>query len=403
MKAKSWKTSVLILAGTTLCGTAMAAAETTAKPSKHPFSEAKQNFERVQSMILREHMADIDQEKLYRAATEGMLRALNENGDRWNALLNPHEMQQFAVSLQGEITGIGIGIKFIPETGTSYIQHVLKDSPAAESDLQVGDQILAVNGKLFKGKETIDLLNEIRGPAGEKVNLKVLRGDQILEKTIERKKVAWGAVDSQVADHVGILRIRSFTQSSPDLVEKHLKDMNKKVKALVVDLRHNNGGLFDMAIASADHFLPKGKVIAIVRGKGGKTQTFISKKDPAIQPVPMVVLINRNTSSGAELLAASLKENLGVRLIGEKSFGKWNSQIVRRLPNQYAVKFTVYEFLSPTQKNYQNIGLTPDVSVTDSIAPGFINTKNSSSPEEGMKDERDRQLQTALQILQVMI
>ena len=369
-----------------------------AAEQKYQFSDGKENFERVHEMILKEHMNPVDRERLYQAATQGMLKALNEDGKNWNTLMNPSELEEFAGNMGGEIIGIGVGMKFISETGTAAIHQVIQDSPAQKAGLQIGDQIISVNGQSFRGKDQTQMLGEIRGPEGKKITVKILRQDTVFEKEIELKKIAWDSVETKrLSDNIAMLKIRAFNKSSPALVEKHLKELNNKIKALVLDLRHNNGGIFDMAVASTEHFLPKGKVIAVIRGRDGKTQTLIAQKSPLIQ-VPIAVLINSNTSAGAELLAVNLKEHLNAQLVGEKSFGKWNSQIIRKLPNNFAVKMTVYEFLSPRQNSYQNVGLAPDVRIAAPILPGFLKASALTS-----KDEMDPQVKTAILLLQKRI
>lgn len=385
----------MVVAGSSLlASSAMASPETgILKPR---FSEARANFERVRRMILTEHMGDIDEQRLYLAATRGMLEALNEpGGHRWNALLSPNEMKEFAVSLRRSVTGIGVNIKFIPSTGTAYIQQVLEGSPAFEAGIREGDQIIAVNGTFYKGKTQMDLSRDIRGPAGKSVELKILRGAKVFDKVVVRKKVTWGPVESKFAGNIGILKIRSFTQGSPDAVKEHLGKL-KEAKGLVVDLRSNVGGILDQAISSTDLLLPKGKVVAYLRGRKGKVRVFRSTQ-PQVLDVPMIVLIDRKTSAGAELMAASLKENLGVRLVGEKTFGKWNSQVIRRLPNNFAVKYTVSEFMTPQKRLYSNVGLPPDVTVT-----GHITRMVSLEAPNLANRPKDPQMHTALQMIQLM-
>ena len=372
-----------------------------ASTSSPHFTQARQNFERVQKLILREHLGDVDEQILYRAATQGMLNALNKgNNRRWNKLMTPEELNELTVSLRSQVTGIGISIQFIPTTGTAYIQRVLKNSPAFASGLKIGDQILSVDGKLYRGLTQADISRDIRGPSGKSVDLKILRGDQILKKQIVRKKVSWGPVESKISSrNIGVLKIRSFTQNSPELVKAHLGKM-RKVKGLVVDLRGNVGGILDRAVASTDHLLPKGKVIAMLRGRRGKMRIFRSENSPVIQ-VPMIVLVNGKTSAGAELMAVSLKENLGARLVGQNTYGKWNSQVIRRLPNNYAVKYTVHEFLSPGKHCYKGVGLAPDVAVRNEhplAIPVGLASPSFSTKADFRK--YDRQMQTALQLFQ---
>ena len=376
------------------------------KPEAQKFTSAQESFEKVHRMLLNEHIHQISEKELYLAATQGMLNALNRGGPQCNSLMTPNQIKQLKGSLNSNVTGIGVGVQFLSQTGTAYIRQVLKDSPAEKEDLKVGDQILSVNGKLYKNRPAIEMHDDIRGKEGEIVKMKILRGDQVLEKAIARKKVSWGPVEGQFAQKspsdpkIGILKIRSFAHSSPEEVKKHLVNF-QKAKGLIVDLRSNAGGIFTKAIDSIDYFLPKGKVIAVLKGRSGKTHTYLSKQSPLVK-APVIVLIDRKTSAGAELMAANLKENLGARLVGENTFGKWNSQVIRHLPNNFAVRYTVHQFLGPNKRHYDGIGLSPDVAIIRAIKP-LKSSRIVPATSRAHGQPSDRQMSTAVQLLKLMI
>ena len=191
------------------------------------FTSAKEAFEKIQEMILKEHVGNVSEEELYLAATRGMLKALNRNGQNWNALMSPAQLKHMASSLKTEEShGIGVAVKFYPRKGAARIQQILEGSPAEKSGLQVGDQIVRVEGKTYR--DPLKMHNKIKGPEGEKVTVTILRNKNVFEKTLVREKVGWSPVISKVSDvthdnsstkKVGFLRIRSFTPDSPEVLK----------------------------------------------------------------------------------------------------------------------------------------------------------------------------------------
>ncbi len=333
---------------------------------REKFTESEKSFQFTMDNLLKNYVdKGLSKDDLYRAATAGMLEALNSGEHSWNTLMSPGEVSNLQADLSGQISGIGIGIKF--EEGTGYIEvlNVMANSPASKAGIKREDRILSIDGNRFKGKKFLDAVNAIRGKVGESVALKVLREDGILSLNVKREAISWTPVDlTKIDDATELLTIGYFTVDTPKLVEEKMGVINAKgMKNLIIDLRGNSGGGFEQAVQTAELFIPNGEAIVSTKDREGKVQTFTSKKGLLKKDIKVVVLTNGATSSGAELFAGALKDDLGAKTIGETTLGKWNAQRVEMLPNGFAIKYTTEGFESPQGHTYQNVGLRPDVEI----------------------------------------
>jgi carboxyl-terminal processing protease len=330
------------------------------------FSNPETNFKLVMDKLLEKYIdKKLSKEELYRAATAGMLSSLNENDETWNKLLSPNDLRDLQVDLSGKVTGIGAAMKFDDRTGFGQILKSIPGSPAEKAGLRTDDQILSVDGQKFKGKQLIDLVKAIRGEVGKSVELRILREDKILTLNIKREIIPWTPVELEKVDNsTALLSIGFFSEQTPKLVENSLQRINRQgFKKLIVDVRDNDGGGFDQAVKVAELFLPDESVIASTKNRDGKLEKIVSTKGLLDKDVQLVVLTNKGTYSGAELLVAALRENKNIKIIGETTFGKWNAQSVETLPNKFAIKYTVKKFESPQGHTFQGVGIKPDLEV----------------------------------------
>ncbi|MBI2521854.1 MAG: S41 family peptidase [Bdellovibrio sp.] len=335
------------------------------KPSE-TFIDAETNFKLVMEKLLERYIdKNLTKAELYRAATAGMLASLNSSKGDWNKLLSPQQVKELETDLTGKVTGIGIEMKFDEHLGYGQVLSLIPKSPAEKAGLKMDDQILSVEGKKFKGKQFRDLVCAIRGEVGKSVELKILREDKILIIKIKREIIPWTPVELQKVDNTtALLTIGYFTEETPKLVEKEIAEINRKnISKLIIDLRDNSGGGFDQAVRTAELFLPKEAIIVETRDRSGKTEKYKSSSGLLGKDIKIALVTNKGTSSGAELFAAALRENWNVKVVGETTFGKWNAQTIDRLPNKFAIKYTVKEFLSPQGNSFQGIGMKPDLEI----------------------------------------
>ncbi len=388
--------------------------ESAPKPAEHPngmhqdladedvpvekFGDGAKAFAKVRETLLANYYAEgVTEDDLYRAATAGMLEKVEPRMKKWNKLLSPREIAEIKNDLHGEVVGIGVHIQFDSKSGYADVLATIPGSPSEKAGLVAGDKIVTVNGKLYKGMRMKDVVADIRGKAGEPVTLSVLRADKLVSFTITRDRVVYDQpLHALLPDNVGWVRIPSFTDKTPSAVRASLEDLEQKgAKALIVDLRQSPGGHFERALETASLFLPEGTPIVTLQKKNKAEETHKAKGKPVLVDVPVAVLVNEGTASGAEILTGALREGRSARVIGNTTLGKWSVQSLDDLPNGYAFKYTVSLFKTPSGASYEGKGLTPDVQVA--MDEQTLAKANASKSEERLAN--DVQLRTAKELL----
>jgi carboxyl-terminal processing protease len=367
-----------------------------APPEK--FTDGQRAFDTVKASLLTKYPdATFTDDDVWRAATQGLLEHLDPKRKKWNKLLAPAELAALHADLTGEIVGIGVMVDHDATTGYDAIISVLPDSPAERAGLAGGDLIISVDGVLFKGKTEEQIVGAIRGKAGEAVKLVVLRGDKLLELSIVRALVKWQEVtEKDLPDGVAWVKVRAFGDNTPETLRAALQGATQRgMKSIVLDLRGDQGGSFEAAVASAELFLPEGTTIVKLK-KRDEDKTFTAKGGP-VTNLPMVVIVDHDTASGAELVSAALREANRARIVGQKTFGKWTVQSLDTLPNGYGAKYTIGLFSTPSGQSYEGIGVQPDLEV-DLSASDKMQCTMTMDPAQVLA--KDSQLRTAVALLQ---
>jgi carboxyl-terminal processing protease len=333
---------------------------------REKFTDGARSFAKVRDSLLANYYQDgLTEDDLYRAATAGMLEKLDPKMKAWNKLITQREMTELNNDLKGELVGIGVIIRFDAPSGYADVLGALPGSPAEKAGIVVGDKIVTVNGKLYKGMSLRDVVYDIRGKAGETLALSVLHADQLLKLNVVREKVAYDQVERGVLPgNVGYLAIPSFNEKTPARVREHLNDLaSKGITSLVLDLRKNGGGLFDHAVETTGLFLKEGTGVVNLQRKGKVVEKLTAKAGGVLLDLPLAVLVDEGTASGAEFMTAALSEGRRAKVVGKKTHGKWSAQRIDQLENGYAVKYTVSLFKSPSDKSFEGVGLRPDIEI----------------------------------------
>jgi carboxyl-terminal processing protease len=373
------------------------AAEAVEVPAEK-FANGAKAFAVVHDQLLKSYYAaGLTEDDLYRAATAGMLENLEPRMRKYNQLLSPRDIAELKNDLKGEVVGVGVQISFDERSGYADVLGTIPRSPSERAGLVAGDKIVTVNGKLYKGMKLSDVVADIRGRAGETVTLSILRGDKLQSFTIVRDKIAFDApIGAVLPDRLGYLRIPSFNDKTPQAVRGALEELGRAgVRALAVDLRHSPGGSFDRAIDTAALLLPEGSPVVVLKARGKPDDTRTTKGQPVLGDLPMIVLVDGETSSGAEFLAGALQEIRHARLLGTHTHGKWSVQSLEDLPNGFAYKFTSGLFQTPGGRSFEGTGLAPDLEASmDEVSLGRA---NAAKPEDRLAI--DAQLRTAKELL----
>jgi carboxyl-terminal processing protease len=270
-------------------------------------------------------------------------------------------------------------------------------SPAEREKLVAGDEVLKGGDKLCKGRSLRDIVRDVRGKVGEAVTLTVLRDDKVFNVTIKREVVPLDVVSGGMLDGgVGYVRIHYFQEKTPVVLKEVLRSVASS-KAMVVDVRQNGGGLFDEVTKVASLFLKPGTPIVRIDQRGKPPEVRTATGEQLIFEMPLVVLVNEETASGAELLAAALAEGRGAQIVGTRTFGKWSVQKLDRLANGYAMKYTTSTFATPSGRSFGGLGLPPDVEVAFGAGTGeHALDKLLAQPDLSKRAAQDPQLRTAL-------
>jgi carboxyl-terminal processing protease len=315
--------------------------------------------------VVESSAKDIDRDVLERAAIEGVLKA---SGDEWANYFPREALETFEAQSSNSFTGIGIYLSK-SRGGVIKITSIQERSPAANSDLAIGDELIEVNGTQVTGASLASTIALIRADIGKRVDLLVVRNEQRILASIKTGKVQAKSVElTQVSSSVALVEIASFISGTASEVSEALKSANYK-SGVIIDLRNNSGGLVEEAVAVAEQFIGSGIIVSYKVNESEKV--FRAVNSNPIK-VPVVVIINRNTASSAEILAGAFQDrNRGV-VIGERSYGKGSVQELISLDDGSKLELTVALFLTPSGRIIEEVGITPDLAV----APAEIGLKS---------------------------
>lgn len=312
---------------------------------------------KIQKYIDEYYLNDYDKNKLVEGAYKGYVEGL---GDKYSSYLDADDYSSWKASTTGDYDGVGI--TFAQDIkGRFVVVAVEPDSPADKAGVKSGDYILKVDGKTFDDDSV--MAAKIRGAAGTSVTLNIYHDGKAGDVKMTRENISVKSISHKMLDNdIGYIKISSFVQNTGKDFNAALDDVEKKgAKSLILDLRDNGGGLVDQSVEVADEFLGKG-VVCYIEDKNGNTSTYDAKAGKT--SLKTVVLINENSASASEILAAALKDN-GFEIIGVKSFGKGVIQSNIDLGDGTGLKLTILQYLSPDKNVINKKGVKPDIKVKD--------------------------------------
>jgi carboxyl-terminal processing protease len=317
-------------------------------------------------LIENRFLLPTDRTQLLDGAIQGMVESLH---DPYSVYKSQVEAEIFNDTLQGAFTGIGADLRV--DNGAIVVEAPIRGSPAEKAGLRPWDILLSVNGESLQGLTRSEAVAKIRGPKGTKAKLKVQRNgtSEPLDLEIVRDRIDIESVHADIgSDGIGHLRINQFNEDTSGQVAKELETMESNgLKALVIDVRDNPGGLLQSVIDIADQLLEKGKPIVQSENRDGKRMVeYAPKGIKSDKRFSMVVLVNKGSASSAEILAGALKQSGNAVIVGETTYGKGTVQVSFNdiLGDRSIVKLTVNKWLLPDGTWIQGKGIKPDVVVS---------------------------------------
>jgi len=360
------------------------------KPEEIDFSLFWEAYHKLQEKFVDKEKFDI-QEMIY-GATSGMIRSLK---DPYTVFLKPGETKKFLEDVSGRFEGVGMEIG--ERKGQLQVIAPLEGTPAQRAGLRPGDKILKIDDTLTADLTIDEAVSLIRGPKGTEVTLTILRDEwetpkeiKIVREVIEIPSLKWELKDGTEKQEIAYIKIFQFSEkASFDLAQSSWEIINSPAKKIILDLRNNPGGYLEISQDIAGWFLEGGQIVAIEDFGGKREQKFYKAEgNERFLQYPLVILINQGTASASEILAGALRDNRGVKLIGEKSFGKGSVQELEELTDGSTLKITVANWLTPKGQLITDKGLEPDIKV--------------EMTEEDYENERDPQLDKAIEIIKEM-
>lgn len=381
-----------------------AAAEAQAvQDSPYPMYEL---FSKVVEQV-RTHYVEADQ-STYEELVEGALKGMLQSLDPHSQFMDKEAFKAMREETAGQFGGLGITIG-IKDTMLTVIAP-MEGTPAFRAGLLSGDKIMEIDGDATEGISLEDAVKKLRGEPGTKVVIKVFRPKIQLLKEFELERAVINVPsikDARVLDGgIGYVRMLQFGESTADDLQAALDSLEKQgVKALVLDLRSNPGGLLTAAVEVAQKFLRRGDLIVFTRGRDNRMErSYRARARDTFPRVPMAVLINGFSASASEIVAGALQDNQRAILVGEKSFGKGSVQSVLPQDGGTAIRLTTAKYYTPSERVIHDNGIEPDIVVPMSaenwrnilLARNKAEEKNGDGTElpsdEGWVDEEGAEI-----------
>lgn len=336
---------------------------------------------KIRAVIDEYYLNDIDEQKLIDGALKGYVEAL---GDKYTEYLVGEEWTEMETNTLGHYVGIGVYIAADTENNQIVIISPMVGSPAEEVGILPGDILTKVNDVEYTG-EQIDVAAEImKGEPGSKVKIEIKRNDETLTYEVERREIRMNAVTSEkLENNIGYIRIPSFDEGTAlEFKEVAQKLKDEGATKFIIDVRDNTGGIVSEALQIAEYIVPKDKLLMITINKDNNREETKSREKNFITE-DIVLLVNGNSASSTEILAAALKDNGRAKLVGTKTYGKGVMQQILQLEDGNALKITTEEFLTPNGDKIDGIGIAPDevVKLTTDQEGNIIDTQLQKAVE----------------------
>lgn len=305
------------------------------------------------------YVEPVDSEKLFDGATTGMVKAL---GDPYSAYLDKKSFSEITDLTDGVFGGIGVVLG--KKDNDFVVVAPMEGTPGDDAGIKAGDKILAVDGTSVDGMQLEDVVGKIRGKQGTEVELKLAdaNGNERTVRVI-RGDIKVESVGGEMLEgtNIGYIRISVFNeQTGNDFAKKYMELEQQGMQALVLDLRHNPGGILGECVKVAQYIVPKGTVVSIKDRNGN---TFVEESNLEKVKYPLAVLVDHGSASAAEIVAGAVQDTGAGKLFGVQTFGKGSVQSVYKLSDNTGLKLTTAKYYTPSGRSIHGTGIKPDVEV----------------------------------------
>lgn len=347
----------------------------------------------VMQRVKRDYVEPVDDRTLLDSAIRGMV----SNLDAHSQYLDAEEYRDIRISTTGSYTGIGIEVN--DKDGIIKVITPMAGSPAARSGMRSGDQIIAVDRVAVEVDNLQETIGRMRGPAGSKISVTVLRDEEAIEHEMRREVIRVASVHHEILDpSFGYVRVNQFSETTARelsrAIDKMQHDAAGMLDGLVLDLRNNPGGVLDAAVDVSDLFLNAGVIVTADGRTADARFRRSAHRGDVLDGAEMIVLVNEGSASASEIVAGALQDHGRAIVVGTSTFGKGLVQTVMPLSKGRAIKLTTSRYYTPSGDSIHETGITPDVYVENT--PGFPDLSLAGIVDR----EQDVQLIEALERLQ---
>ena len=359
-------------------------------------------FTEVLSIVQNQYVDEVPPKELIYSAIKGTLRGL----DPHSSFLDPESYKDMQVETSGSFGGLGIEITLKDDILT--VVSPIEGTPAYRAGLATGDRIVKIDGLTTKDMQLSDAVKRMRGKPGTKVTISVVREGWTEAKDfdITREQIRVHSVREHMLDNgIAYIKLRQFQEQTPHDLDQALDKAAKTgMKALVLDLRNNPGGLLTAAVEVSEKFVDDGKLVVYTEGRvRNQNMRFTAHSKKPLNGVPMVVLLNQGSASASEIVAGALQDWGRAMVVGTQSFGKGSVQTIIPLSDGSGLRLTTAKYFTPKGRSIHGKGITPDIVVEvpkEKDPAPRDRPLPSADPLEDLK--KDVQLQRALDVIKTM-
>ena len=343
-------------------------------------------FGEVLEKINKEYVDEVNQSDSMDSAINGLLQSL----DPYSAYMSPEILNEMQTETSGEFGGLGIEVSM--ESGVVKVISPIDDTPASRAGIKAGDYIVKINDIQVQGKSLSEAVDLMRGPVGSGIELTIRRRGQKKALTffITREIIQIQSVKADLLEkNIGYIRLTSFNENSGRQIKQEIEkfEKNSSINAYILDLRNNPGGLLSQAIKISDFFLDDGEIVSTKSRKKSENRKWFANQGDLTNGKTILVLINYGSASASEIVAGALKDHKRAIILGENSYGKGSVQSIIPLKNKGAIRLTVAKYYLPSGKSISEVGVSPDIEITE------------DSDNFKIKTDTDNQLNYAIKLI----